>query len=64
LTKSLDLAYLFRRNEFDDHNIRNAIGFNYKRQCWSIGLTYADDVNDRSFMLSFSLAGLGGVGGK
>jgi LPS-assembly protein len=64
LTKSLDLSYVLKRNEFDHNNLRNSFGFNFKRQCWSVGLSYADDINDRSLMLSFSLNGLGQVGEK
>lgn len=64
LTKSLDLSYVLKRNLFDQHDIRNAIGFNYSRQCWSIGLNYADAASDRTATLSFSLNGLGGVGTK
>ena len=64
LTKTLDVSYELKRNQFDGKSLRNTIGFNYHRQCWSIGLNYADDDNDQTFMLSFSLNGLGSVGGK
>ncbi|MFH1090433.1 MAG: LPS assembly protein LptD, partial [Pseudomonadota bacterium] len=64
VTKSLDLSYDFKRNLLDRHDIRNAIGFNYSRQCWGIGLSYADAASDRTVMLSLSLSGLGGVGQK
>ncbi len=64
LTTTLDVSYELKRNQFDKKYLRNTLGFNYHRQCWSIGLSYADDANDRTFMLSFSLNGLGSVGGK
>ena len=64
LTKTIDTSYELKRNQFDKKYMRNTLGFNYHRQCWSIGLSYADDANDRTFMLSFSLNGLGSVGGK
>jgi LPS-assembly protein len=64
VTSSLDLSYILRRNLFDEHNISNVMGFNYSRQCWSIGLSYADAPSDRTVMLSLSLNGLGGVGKK
>ena len=62
LTKTLDISYLLKRNLFDGHDIRNVMGFNYSRQCWSIGLNYADAASDRTITLTFSLSGLGGVG--
>jgi len=64
VTSSLDLSYELKRNLFDQQNIGNTVGFNYRRQCWSIGLSYADAVSDRTLMLSFSLNGLGSVGKK
>ena len=64
MSKSLDLSYILKRNLFDQRDIRNVMGFNYSRQCWSIGLSYADAPSDRSVMLAFSLNGLGGVGQK
>ena len=64
VTKSLDLSYELKRNLFDGQDISNVVGFNYSRQCWSIGLSLADTASDRTVMLSFSLNGLGGVGKK
>ncbi|HEY6872514.1 MAG TPA: LPS assembly protein LptD [Geobacteraceae bacterium] len=34
----------------------------YKRQCWSLILSYRDRLLDRAFMVSFTLSGLGAVG--
>ena len=64
VTKTFDLSYVLKRNLLDRHDVRNALGFNYSRQCWSIGLSYADAASDRTITLSFSLNGLGGVGQK
>jgi LPS-assembly protein len=63
LTKTIDMSYELQRNQLDKKNLRNSLGFNYHRQCWSVGLSFADDANDQTFMLSFSLNGLGSVGG-
>jgi hypothetical protein len=64
VTKSLDLSYDLKRNLSDRQDISNAIGFNYSRQCWSVGLSFADGASDRTVMLSLSLSGLGSVGKK
>ncbi len=64
LTKTIALSYDLRKNEFDRRSLDNAFGFNFPRQCWSVGVRYNDAVGDRTILLSFSLNGLGGVGGK
>jgi len=64
VTQSLYLSYDLKRNLSDRQDINNAVGFNYHRQCWSIGLSYADAASDRTVVLSFSLNGLGEVGKK
>lgn len=62
LTKRLDVSYEIKRNQFDEHTLNNSFSFNYQRQCWSIGLSYAEIAGDTTVMLNFSLAGLGHVG--
>jgi LPS-assembly protein len=64
LTKSLEVTYDLKRNELDSKNLNNTLGFNYRRQCWSIGLSYSDEDTDKRMMLSFSLYGIGKTGGK
>lgn len=64
LTKALDVTYDLKRNEFDHKNMSNTLGFNYRRQCWSVGFSYSDEATDKRVMLSFSLYGLGKAGGK
>ena len=34
----------------------------YKHQCWSVGLSYRDRPDNRQFMVTFNLAGLGAIG--
>ena len=64
LTKSLNVTYDLQRNELDHKNLKNTLSFNYRRQCWSIGFSYSDEETDKRVMFSFSLYGLGKVGGK
>ncbi len=64
LTKSLDVSYELRKNKFDHVDLRNTISFNFRRQCWSAGVSYADDDTDKRVMLTFSLTGIGSAGGK
>ncbi len=64
LTQSVRFSYILKRNEFDNSYFRNAVALNYQRQCWSIGLSYSDNANDRSLMVNFSLTGLAGTGYK
>lgn len=62
VTRNFLFSYDLRKNEFDDRKLRNALGFKYTRQCWSIGVHYNDAVDDRTVILSFSLNGLGQAG--
>ncbi|MBE9546195.1 MAG: LPS-assembly protein LptD [Proteobacteria bacterium] len=62
VTHSLDLTYLYRRNELDNIYLETTYGLEYHKQCWSVAVTYSDDDNDRVWMMVFSLYGLGKVG--
>jgi LPS-assembly protein len=64
LSKALDMSYELKRNEFDKKNFTNTLSFDYHRQCWSIGFSYSNEASDSKVILSFSLYGLGKVGGK
>ena len=64
ITKSVDLIYVQRRDEFNKQTLENTIGFKYHKQCWSIEVKYSETENDKSFTLAFSLYGLGKFGGK
>ncbi len=62
-TKTLDVMYSLRKNEFDNKTLETTYGIHYHKQCWSAELSYSDSTDDRRFMLIFSLYGLGKVGG-
>ncbi|PIP07256.1 MAG: hypothetical protein COX52_04455 [Syntrophobacterales bacterium CG23_combo_of_CG06-09_8_20_14_all_48_27] len=64
ITKSLDMTYVIRKNQLDGKYVERTYGLNYRRQCWNAELSYSDSENDRRFMMSFSLYGLGRVGGR
>ncbi len=58
----VDLSYVLRRNILDKQYLETTYGLDYHRQCWSVNASYTDSSDDRSFMLVFSLYGLGKVG--
>ncbi|MBN1664078.1 MAG: LPS-assembly protein LptD [Deltaproteobacteria bacterium] len=62
LTRSLDAQYILRRNELDNRTLESTYGLAYHKQCWGITLGYSESYNDRTFMFSISLTGLGRVG--
>ena len=63
VTNSLDVFAGFRRDEFSHATLEKTLGLEYRRQCWSVTLSYSDLVDDRQFIVLFSLTGLGRVGG-
>ena len=51
------------RYSFDKENfIESNYSIEYKRQCWSVNLSYQDRPDNKQFMLSFTLAGVGSFG--
>ena len=63
VTNSFDVFAGFRRDEFSDASLEKTVGIEYRHQCWSVQMSYSDLVDDRTFMVLFSLSGLGRVGG-
>jgi len=61
-TNHLDLMYILRKNELDNKTLETTYAIDYHKQCWSVELSYTDSPDDRSFMMIFSLYGLGKVG--
>jgi LPS-assembly protein len=58
-------AYFEReRNLHDKKDIKQGIGLLYKAQCWSIGLSYTDEENDRRYAFMINLYGLGESGSE
>ncbi len=63
VTNALDVFAGFRRDEFSNANLEKTFGLEIRRQCWSVMVSYSDLVDDRQFVVLFSLSGLGRVGG-
>ncbi|MBN2516202.1 MAG: LPS-assembly protein LptD [Deltaproteobacteria bacterium] len=62
VTKTLDFKYVIRRNVLDKKYLESTYAIDYHKQCWSVGVSYSDTSDDRSYMIIFSLYGLGKVG--
>ena len=53
---------LQERYDFNDQtNLEQVVMFEYRAQCWSLFLTYRDRLNDKEYLVSFALGGLGKV---
>jgi LPS-assembly protein len=61
---SLTAIGRYERNILDDVRINTTVGILYKSQCWSIGLNYIDEPDNRTFEFSINLFGLGEVGAQ
>ena len=66
----LDPFYFDYQQRYDlvtDKQLEQAVGIEYRHQCWGAKLTYRDqdrdDNHDRSVMLTFTMRGIGSVGG-
>ena len=70
VTKTTDLIYLQRRDQFNQRDVEKTLSLKYHKQCWNVEIGYSEKVNatatgdqyDKSFMVVFSLYGLGKVG--
>lgn len=61
-TSLLQPVYLQYRSRFDSEggtSLEQIVDVEYRAQCWSIFLTYKDRLDDREYLVSFTLAGLG-----
>lgn len=60
-TALLRPVYLHYRNRFDSQggrSLEQVFDVEYRGQCWSIFLTYKDRLDDREYLVSFTLSGL------
>ncbi|RMF42351.1 MAG: LPS-assembly protein LptD [Deltaproteobacteria bacterium] len=62
LLRPLYLDYRHRFDLRDSEELEKVLELEYRSQCWSLYLTLRDREDDRSFMVTFELAGLGRVG--
>jgi LPS-assembly protein len=59
LTSSLGATYLLKRNQLDRRTVESTYGLQYRKQCWNVDLNLSDREEDRTFMVVFSLYGIG-----
>jgi LPS-assembly protein len=62
VTRAVELKYILRNNLLQDATLESTYGISYNRQCWGVEFTYSDLVNDRQFIFSVNLLGLGRIG--
>ncbi len=61
--KPVYLNYQQRYEFATDEQLEQVIGIEYRQQCWSAQLSYREYNNDRAVMLTFTMRGIGSVGG-
>lgn len=65
--KPVYLNYQQRYDFIDDNELEQIVAIEYRQQCWSAMLSFSerddDGVRDRSMMLTFTMRGIGSVGG-
>ncbi|MFK5926554.1 MAG: LPS assembly protein LptD [Desulfuromusa sp.] len=61
--KPVYLTYQQRYEFATDEQLEQVIGIEYRQQCWSVQLSYREHEDDRAVMLTFTMRGIGSVGG-
>jgi LPS-assembly protein len=79
ITKTLNLTYSQRRNQFLQKDFEKKLGVSYHKQCWNVELSFTEKLNttinqagvsmqgdqyDRTYMLTLYLYGLGTFGSQ
>ena len=58
VTNSLRLLLRLSRDHLNARDVEKTVGFDYRRQCWAIGLDYGERNNDRTYAFRFAIYGL------
>lgn len=58
-TNRLDIGYILEKNRLDDRTVEATYALRYRRQCWGIELRYSEKDDDRLYLLSLELLGIG-----
>jgi LPS-assembly protein len=61
--KPFYVSYQQRYDFSSSKQLEQVVGVEYRQQCWSLLLTFSENNTDRSLLLSFSMKGIGSVGG-
>ena len=61
--KPVYLSYQKRFDLAESEQLEDVLGVEYRQQCWSALLTFRENENDSSVMLTFTMKGIGPVGG-
>ncbi|MGA3208089.1 MAG: LPS assembly protein LptD [Syntrophales bacterium] len=64
ITNSVDLIYVQRTDTLDSIILERTYGVKYHKQCWSVEVYSTETQNDKTYMVGFSLLGLGKFGGR
>ncbi len=60
--EAVDLTYRNRYSYDSGDNIETVYGIEYQKQCWGAVFTYTDRLEEKIFMVTFNLLGLGDIG--
>jgi len=60
--ESIDITYRNRYSYNDKRTIEAAYGLAYRHQCWGAQISYSERLEERRFMFTFNLLGVGQFG--
>lgn len=61
--KPVYLSYEKRYDFSENERLEDVVGVEYRQECWSAELTFREHEQDRTVMLTFTMRGVGSVGG-
>lgn len=61
--KPFYVSYEKRYDFAESEQLEDVLGVEYRQQCWSVLMTFRENDTDRSLLLSFTMKGIGPVGG-
>ena len=58
VTRSLNLTFRLNRDHLNGRDVEKMVGFDYRRQCWTVGFDYGERNNDRTYAFRLKVFGL------
>ncbi|MDD5170087.1 MAG: LPS assembly protein LptD, partial [Syntrophales bacterium] len=58
ISKSFSMILRLKRDQLNNRDVERMIGFDYRRQCWTIGFDFGQRNDDTTYAIRFAITGL------